>query len=137
MTDKNQLPENPEDVTSEDISAMLTVPEVLPCEFDKTIEFWLSRLEFWGKLKIVHVDTKNKKFLTNKKVDITREQVVEKMANAEEIKRFGKWSFKKLSLKSVEIYRNYYDENDKLYRESICIDIDLKPSIKRAMQGKL
>ncbi len=69
-----------EDQEEDVIRMALNVPEVLPCLFDKTVEFWLKRIQFWGKLKIVYID------VDGKRRNVSVDEFEEAMAQPEELK---------------------------------------------------
>jgi len=114
----------------EDISLMMRYPDISPCAFDNNLEFWLGRMELWGKLRITYTSP------TGKKEKITQGQMMEIMTDSTLINMFGRWDWKKKATNIIEFYRNYYGSDGKKNEEYILIDIDLKDNIKQAIKGK-
>lgn len=113
------------------IRLQLRVPEILPCSFDDTVEFWLKRIEFWGKLKIKYTDPEGKT------KNISTSEFEKAMTEPEEIVRvFGKWDMKKKSIKSFEASREFYDNSGKKRKETYFVDIDLDRDLGNAFKGK-
>ena len=105
------------------ISAYTRVPEILPCVFDQTVEFWLERISFWGKVKIVK----------NKREKLTKRQLVDLLADSSLLSVTSKWRFNKLTFKSVEISRSYVDQANKKVKDVVVVDIELDDDIKFIM----
>ena len=122
----------PEDMTDEDIRSIMAVPTILPASTDRAVSTWLWRLEnMWGKLTIVYVDP-----FTRKRNKITKEQAKEHYMDDSRGKMVG-WSFRQINGHSVEMYREFYDERNKIYRESVVVDIDIYPDLRRRIKGDL
>ena len=124
--DKEEKP-SPQDL--EEVRSLMRVPEILPCAFDKTVQFWLWRISFWGKLMITHYDP-----ITNKKQKLTKGQLEKLMFDDNSISVYGKWNIEKLSYKSVRQYRDYMGNDGRVRHEWIVIDIDLNDDIKRMIK---
>jgi len=105
----------------DELRMILAQPEVMPCDFDKTVEFWVSRISIWGKLKIDYTDS-YRWFCPKRR--ITSEELIDFLSD-DNIRQFGGWTAEKLSFKSLVFKRG---------KERIWIDIELKPSIKRGMR---
>jgi len=108
------------------ISSYTRVPEILPCVFDQTVEFWLERISLWGKLKIVRDNPE-----TRRKEKLTKGQLIKVLAEPSLLSVTSKWKFNKLTFKSVEILRNYVDQANKKMRDKIVVDIELDENAKR------
>jgi len=115
-----------------DMGKILTYPEILPCAFDINLERWLYRISFWGKLKIVHLDP-----VVGRKQTITQNQLTKLLSDPTMLNTFGKWTVKKLDIKSIEIWRDYKEFGGKKRHETIIVDIELKDAIKKALNTKL
>jgi hypothetical protein len=109
----------------------LAVPEVMPCMFDVTVEAWIMRLEFWGKLIISWKDPD--RWMKQK---ITKSKLLELLTDDTMLNIFGRWQAEKLTVKSVKLYRRYIGLDGKKKHEEIVIDIDLDDDLKRSMKGK-
>ena len=118
------------EITYQDISLMMRYPDISPCAFDNNLEFWLGRMELWGKLRITYTSP------TGKKEKITQGKMIDLMTDSTLINTFGKWDWKKKATNMIEFYRNYYGSDGKKKSESILVDIDLKDNIKQAIKGK-
>ncbi|MDD5409650.1 MAG: hypothetical protein PHC71_06135 [Candidatus Omnitrophica bacterium] len=113
----------------DELRMILAQPEVMPCEFDKTIEFWAERISMWGKLGIKYSDI-------NPYVAswITKEEMLRRLTDDTAYRVFGQWNVEKLGYKTVIFKRDYVGADDKEHKERIWIDIELKPEIKRGMK---
>jgi hypothetical protein len=120
------------EITYQDIRAMLRVPEVLPCAFDGGMEFWLERISFWGKLNIVHTDP-----TTKRRNKITKGELLHMLSDPTLLNTFGRWSVRKLTFKSVELYRDFIGQDGRKYNERVIVDIEIDPEIKKAMKIKI
>ena len=120
-----------EELSVWDMGRILTYPEVLPCAFDVNMERWLYRINIWGKLNIMHFDP-----VTGRKSEITQGQLLKFLSDPTMLNTFGKWNVKKLDIKSVELWRDYKDLGGKKRHEKIIVDIELKDSIKQALNMK-
>jgi len=107
------------------IRELSRVPEVMPCAFDVTIDFWLDRINLWGKLHITRTDP-----YTKKKEKLTKSKLLDIVTDPTLLNVAGKWNFKKLSLTSVEMYREYVDLAGKKVKESVIIEVELDPVIQ-------
>ena len=113
----------------QDLRIILAQPEVMPCYFDNTIEFWLERISLWGKLNIKHTDT-------NPTVNswITKGELLKLLTDGSTISTFGSWNAEKLSYKSLVLKRDYVSPDGRKHKERLTIDIELKPEIKKGMR---
>lgn len=119
------------DASSDPVRLALRVPEILPCAFDSTVQFWLKRIQFWGKLNVKYIDPDGKKH------NVSARDFEEAMTQPDElIKVFGKWWMNKKSLKSFEASREFTDQSGKKKKETYIVDIELDDDIKKAFQGK-
>lgn len=123
--------EDVSEVSTQHIRMLLRAPEVLPCAFDRTMEFWLARIGLWGRLIIDYYPPDSRR-----RERITKNRLIGILTDPTLLNTFGRWNTKKLSIKSVELSRRYkgYDRKDKT--ERIVIDIDLKPDLVRAIKGE-
>lgn len=113
------------------IRMALNVPEVRPCLFDKTVEFWIKRISFWGKLKILYVDVDGRRRPVG--VDEFERAMAAPMEN---IMRYGQWDINKTSVKSFEASREFYDDSGKKRKETYIVDIELDKDLEKAFKGK-
>jgi len=113
----------------QDLRIILAQPEVMPCYFDNSINFWLKRISIWGKLNVKHTDT-------NPTVSrwITVGELEKILTDDTALNTFGNWNVEKLTYKSVVFKRDYIGPDGKKHKERLWIDIDLKPEIKRGMK---
>ena len=111
-----------------DLRLILAQPEVMPCEFDNNVEFWLKRIGIWGKLLIKHTNTS-----PNKSEMITAAECLRLLSDDNSLNTFGQWDLEKLSYKSLVMKRDYISPDGQKHKERIWVDIDLKPEIKRGM----
>jgi hypothetical protein len=129
---QNHLIEGGYDPSSDPARLALRVPEILPCAFDSTVQFWLKRIKFWGRLNVKYID------IDGRKHNATAADFEEAMTQPDElIKVFGKWWMKKLSLKSFEASREFTDQSGKKRKETYIVDIELDDDIKKGFQGKI
>lgn len=118
------------------IRMALNVPEVLPCEFDQTVQFWLARIKFWCRkekpqMNILYTDPAGHR----RKVEV--EDFEKAMTEPEElIQLFGKWTMNKKSYKSFEAFREFYDAKGKRRREAYFVDLILDKDIENGFKGK-
>jgi len=112
----------------QDLRIILAQPEVMPCHFDNTIEFWIKRISLWGELKIKHTDT------NSNPVWLTPDQMLEFLTDSETINSYGQWNAEKLSYKSLVLKRDFTDAEGNRHEERMWVDIDLKPEIKKGMK---
>ena len=112
----------------EDLRIILAQPEVLPCYFDNTLEFWAERVSLWGTLKIKHTNT-------NPSVNqwITKNDMLKLLSDDATSNEMSSWRVEKLSYKTVAFKREYVDPEGRKHNEQIWVDIDLKPEIKQGM----
>lgn len=115
----------------DDVLDELAVPEVMPCMFDATIEAWLMRLEFWGKLILTWKDPDKWR-----KEKITKNKLLDLLTDDTMLNTLGKWEVEKMTFKSVKLHRRYIGLDGKKKYEEIIIDIDLDDELKRSMKGK-
>lgn len=113
--------------SDDDLRLLLMQPEVLPCDFDKTFEAWLYRIGIWGKINFIYRDNFKKRRLTEK-------EFLTMMADNSELDESDPWDVIKKGYKTVLFRRSYRDQKGKRHKESILVDIDLKPSIKKSMK---
>ena len=113
----------------QDLRIILAQPEVMPCYFDNTIEFWLKRIGLWGKLDIKHTDT-------NPNINrwITVGELEKLLTTDTTLNTFGNWNAEKLTYKSIVLKRDYIGPNGQKHKERLTIDIELKPEIKKGMK---
>jgi len=114
-----------------DVRTKVMVPEVLPCLFDTTVDFWLERIDIWGDLIITWKNPD-----TGRKEKITKAKLLNILTDDTMINLFGKWGVDKLSFKSVRISRKYIGLDGKKKDEEIIIDIDLTDDLKHSLKGK-
>ena len=119
-----------DEISYQELEVIMRSPEIMPCAFDGSMEFWIERVSLWGTPIITY------KGPDGRKEKLTKGKFLELMGDPTLLNTFGKWNLKKLSIKSVEIFRNYYGPDGKKHNESIIVDIDLKPHIKKALKGK-
>lgn len=105
----------------DELRTILAQPEVMPCDFDRTYDFWIRRISLWGKLKIEYTD--NYGWFCPKR-PITPEDLLNFLSE-DNVQNFGEWYPEKLGYKSLIFKRG---------KERIWVDIDLKPEIKRGMK---
>jgi len=113
----------------QDLRIILAQPEVMPCLFDNTIEFWAERIGLWGKLKIKYTNTN-----PNVARWITKGEMLKHLTDDTTFNVFGRWDVEKLGYKAVVFKRDYIDPDGKKHKERIWIDIELKPEIKQGMK---
>jgi len=112
-----------------DLRLILAQPEVMPSDFDNTIEFWAKRISLWGELKIKHTD-----IYPEHTAWLTPDEMLQFLTDDTTINAFGQWNVEKVSYKSVVFKRDYIDAEGNRHEERIWVDIELKPEIKRGMK---
>lgn len=119
------------DPLTDPVRLALNVPEILPCMFDDTVQFWLKRIQFWGKLKVQYTDPEGKK------KNVSASDFEAAMTEPDELTRvFGKWTMNKKSVKSFEATREFYDATGKKRKETYFVDIELHKDLDDAFKGK-
>ena len=114
----------------ETMRKIVATPDVRPCDFDLSFPGWLARLELWGKVSIVYNDPE---FGTRNK-SLSKQQFLNKLASLSINKITGKFDIDRKDINKVEMFREYVGANDKKYRESFMITVDLKPELKKALK---
>lgn len=109
---------------------IVATPDVRPCDFDLSIDGWIARLELWGKVRITHTDPE---FGTKNKV-LTLNQFLDKVSATNINKIAGKFDIDRKDVNRVEMFREYVGANDKKYRESFMVTVELKPELKKALK---
>lgn len=119
------------DPSTDPVRLALRNPDILPCGADVTAEFWLKRIQLWGKLHIDYIDPQGRKTRT----DVSG--LLDAINAPEEMFRiFGKWNFKGISYKKFEMYREWYDNGNKRRMEKFIVEIELDKDIQDAFNGK-
>lgn len=103
-----------------DMGRIMTHSEIIPCLFDVNIARWLYRINWWGKMRIMHYAS-----MVNGR-EITKAQLVDLLGSY--ASTFGKWDVLMLDINSVEL---------KNRRDKVVIDIELKESLKQALNTPL
>jgi len=107
---------------------ILSQPEILPCAFDPNMEFWIERVALWGTPIITHYKADSKRG-----EKITKKRFLDLISDATALNVFGKWDVDKLNIRTVKFHREYYGYDNKLHKEAIIVQIDLKPELKKAL----
>jgi hypothetical protein len=122
-----------EALSAKELDAMrkiVATPDVRPCDFDLSIDGWIARLELWGKVRISHTDPE---FNIRNKA-LTLNQFLDKVSATNINKVTGKFDIDRKDINKVEMFREYVGANDKKYRESFMITVELKPELKKALK---
>lgn len=118
-------------LSPDEVRMALRIPEITPCMFDQTIEFWLERISLWGNLNITYVDPNS-----GRSSKVTKNFLLKAFTDDTTIKLLGMWEFKKTGLNSCEAFRVYRGLDGKMKKEIFKIKIELDKEIKQAMKGK-
>jgi hypothetical protein len=122
-----------EALSSQELDRMrmiVATPDIRPCNFDRTFDGWMGRIELWGKVLITHNDPE---FNVRNK-SLTTQQFLDKIAKLDVNKTMGKFDIDRKDINKVELFREYVGVNSKKYRESFMITVDLKPELKKALR---
>lgn len=122
-----------EALTPEELDLMrqaVATPDVRPCDFDMTFDGWLGRISLWGKVQIKHDDPE----WAVRGALLTINQFLTKMSKLDVNKTMGKFHIDRKDVNRVELWREYVGMNDKRYRESFMVTVDLKPELKKALR---
>lgn len=109
---------------------IVATPDIRPCDFDRTFDGWMGRIELWGKVVITHTDPE---FNVRNK-SMTVQQFLDKISKLDVNKTMGKFDIDRKDINKVELYREYVGINNQKYRESFMITVDLKPELKKALR---
>jgi len=113
------------------VRRQLSVPDMKPQLFDVTVDGWMARIEYWGKIKIRHEDPENKI-----RQDISQAKFMQRLTDTNLLKMFGTWKIEEFAINKLQIYRDYIGMDGNQYRESFTIEIDLKDELKKAIKPK-
>ncbi len=112
----------------------LRKPEILPMSFELTIDAWLARLAFWGKIKYYHQEPTSKiKSYFGKRKEVSKNKFIDLVTNTDLVSMFGKWVAKKTALNKMYFMREFIDPIDGVMKnEKMFVEIDLKPELRGA-----
>lgn len=115
-------------LTDRELFDLMSTPEVMPLQNDRTVPFWLKRIGTWGELVIKYVDmNKRSHYLTDT-------QLTQLLFAQVDSSQMSSWDFQKKSVTSLRITRENYTARG-AKQETIDISINLKPELKKYVRG--
>jgi hypothetical protein len=117
--------------TEDEIRRNIAQPDFKPNQLDVSLESWLKRLEYWGKLEIKHTNPEVK----IKKKRVTKKQFLDAITDDTLVNTFGRFQVKDgWKFNEVIMYREYKGLTGKKNKEKYSIVIDFYPEVKKKMK---
>jgi hypothetical protein len=113
----------------ERIAHQLATPSAMPYDFDVTLEAWLHRISFWGKIKITRHDPEG-----NIRRTLTQDEFLSYTDNQSINSQRGLLQAEELDINKIRFSRKFWAVMGKEVTEEIIVEIDLRDAIKDALK---
>ena len=129
LEQKLKLTEKLSAAEREGIAKQLATPDAMPYDFDRTLEAWLHRISFWGKIKITRKDPEG-----NIRRTLSKNEFLSYTDNKSINSQRGIWNAEELDINKIRFSRRFWSIAGREVTEELIVEIALRKEIKDALK---